>query len=189
MTWFYIVTALLLFATGVWFYFTYVANYHFATVHSGVLYRDGNRSLHEFRTALRKSGCKTVVVLVDDQELARPIFQRELNLCRQMGVNVVRLPIELGGWPSTEQIESFLKLCDDPQQRPVLVHCAQGVRRTGMMVAAYQQVALGYGDARTKELILRFGHSDRTVNDVKQFIEIYDEQTRAMSEIPEKSDE
>jgi protein tyrosine phosphatase (PTP) superfamily phosphohydrolase (DUF442 family) len=189
MIWLYLALAFVLVAAAVFVYFRWLAAYHFATVHSGILYRDGNRSVHEFKSALRKSGCKTVVILVDDEEIKQPIFQKELELCRRNGVEVVRIPIQLGGWPTTEQVEQFLRICDDPSKRPVLVHCAQGVRRTGMMVAAYQQTALGYGDTRTKELILRFGHSDRTVNDVKKFIEIYDEEKRVMTEIPPRSNE
>jgi hypothetical protein len=51
-----------------------------------------------------------------------------------------------------------------------------------MMAAAYQIKQLGYDKERAKESILRFGHSDRTANDVKRFIDGYDPATGAVPE-------
>lgn len=66
--------------------------------------------------------------------------------------------------------------------QPMLIHCAQGVRRTGMLVAAYQMTVLGWDKEKTKAAILTFGHSDRTVNDVKKFIDVYDPVTQTVPE-------
>ena len=41
---------------------------------------------------------------------------------------------------------------------------------------------MGYDKERAKDAILRFGHSDRTVNDVKRFIDGYDPATDAVPE-------
>ena len=59
---------------------------------------------------------------------------------------------------------------------------AQGVRRTGMLVAAYQESVLHFNRDQAKAALLSFGHSDRTVNDVKRFIDVYDPTNRRMSE-------
>jgi protein-tyrosine phosphatase len=63
----------------------------------------------------------------------------------------------------------------------VLVHCAQGVRRTGMMVAAYELSVLKLDKDQAVAAIKGFGHSDRTIGDVKRFIEVYDPQTQQMT--------
>ena len=74
----------------------------------------------------------------------------------------------------------FVAIVEDPAKRPVLVHCAQGVRRTGMMVAAYERSTMGWDAARAKSATLTFGHSQRTVKDVERFIDGYNPQTSAV---------
>src|SRR5213079_2639054 len=99
------------------------------------------------------------------------------------------IPVKLGGWPTTANVKEFLSLAQNKSLQPVLVHCAQGVRRTGMMVAAYQMSVLGWDKDKTKAAILTFGHSDRTVNDVKRFIDVYDPKTQTVTEkLPQSSE-
>ena len=176
-----ILIALILIAAGWWTFWTFFDTYHLATVKDGVLYRDGVRTLHEFNLAARKTHVKTVVSLVDDQEITQSPFTDELAYCKAHGIDVVRLPVPLGGWPRGEQISRFLAIADDPARQPVLVHCAQGVRRTGMMVAAYQLSVLKLDKDQAVAAIKGFGHSDRTIGDVKRFIEVYDPQTQQMT--------
>jgi protein tyrosine phosphatase (PTP) superfamily phosphohydrolase (DUF442 family) len=177
---------------GAWGWAHYVQTYHLATVQEGVLVRDGNRGMREFETAIRKTGAKSVVSLIDDQELAdpaKPQFAREMEFCRQQAVKVVRIPVKLGGWPTSEDVRKFLEVVQDKQNQPVLVHCAQGVRRTGMMVAAFQESVLGWEDGKARSAMLSFGHSDRTVKDVERFIGVYDAKDRVVTAQLEPSKE
>lgn len=163
----------------------YFETYHLATVDSGKVYRDGNRGPRELSNTLRKVQPRTVVCLIDDEELSdkeKPEFAAEVELLKQQGVEMVRIPVKLGGWPTASDIDSFLKIASDTARQPVLVHCAQGVRRTGMMVAAYQQSVLGWDDRKAEDAILAFGHSERSIGDVRRFIRVYDPQNRAMTE-------
>jgi len=167
-----------------WVWTEYLQTYHLATVQEGVLYRDGNRGLREFQTAVRNKKPKTVVSLIDDNELAdphKPMFAQEIEWCRQQGVKVVRIPVKLGGWPTTEDVRKFLDVVQDKDNQPVLVHCAQGVRRTGMFVAAYQESVLGWDDAKVKSQMPTFGHSKRTVKDVERFVDVYNAKDKAVT--------
>jgi hypothetical protein len=178
---------------GVWLYRAR-STYHLEAVQPGVLYRCGLQSFREFENAVRQTAPRTVVSLVDDREVAdpeKPQFKREIEAYAPGGGGVtssserppvvVRVPVKLGGWPEGDEVERFLAVAQDPANQPVMVHCAQGVRRTGMMVAAYQMSVLGYDKARAEREMMTFGHSDRTVNDVRRFIENYDPKTRRMT--------
>jgi len=173
------VLVIALIAVLVWSLFP--STYHLATVREGILYRDGARSVRELEKAIREVKPRTVVCLVDDQEMGdprKPQFKEEFAYLKNHGIRAERIAVKLGGWPSAQDVQQFLKIVVDPANQPVLVHCAQGVRRTGMMVAAYQESVLGYDKNRAKAQIKTFGHSDKTINDIRHFIDTYNPNTQ-----------
>jgi protein tyrosine phosphatase (PTP) superfamily phosphohydrolase (DUF442 family) len=188
----FMLALLLVIGGGAWAWAEFFQTYHYAVVQDGVLLRDGNRGAREFETALRKGRPRTVVSLIDDQELAdprKPQFAKEMELCKERGVRVVRIPVKLGGWPTTEDVRRFLEVAAAKENQPVLVHCAQGVRRTGMMVAAFQESMLGLDDKSAKAAMMTFGHSQRTVKDVERFIDVYDAKEKRVTKQLEQSNE
>jgi protein tyrosine phosphatase (PTP) superfamily phosphohydrolase (DUF442 family) len=161
-----------------------VRTYHFAAVQDGVLYRSGNRGLSEFENGVRRAHVKTVVSVIDDDELNdpnKPQFKEEAEFLASSGIKQERIPVRLGGWPSADDMKRFLAIVADPTNRPVLVHCAQGVRRTGMFVAAYQESALRYDRMKAKDSIVTFGHSNRVTDDIRKFIDDFDPATMSMA--------
>jgi len=165
-----------------WFvYANYIETYHLATVQDRVLYRDGCRTFREFQTAVGRKQIRQVISLVDDRENAKEPFSQEADYCLRSKIKYTHIPVKLGGWPTTRDVQAFLKAAQHKPALPALVHCAQGVRRTGMMVAAYQMSVLGWDKEKTKAAILTFGHSQRTVGDVQKFIDVYNPQT---NEVP-----
>jgi protein tyrosine phosphatase (PTP) superfamily phosphohydrolase (DUF442 family) len=156
----------------VWRY--YFETYHLVVVDPGKLYRDGNRSLREFRNTLRKTNPRTVVAIIDQEEYNEPEFVAARELARSRGLEWMWIPIKAGAYPRPEQVREFLAIANDPAKQPVLYHDDEGIRRAGMMMAAYQESVLGYDDAKAKASIQAFGHSDRTINEVRQFIDAYD---------------
>lgn len=174
---------LLIVAAGATWYF-YFQTYHLLTVQEGVLYRTGNRGIREFKSAVRSTHARTVVCLVDAKELAdpaKPMFAEEQQYLLDANVRFVHLPVPLGGWPTTEDVRKFLSIVEDKNNQPVLVHCAQGVRRTGMFVAAYEKSVLKWDDAKTLANMQAFGHSGRTTRDIEKFVSIYDGPSRSIS--------
>jgi protein tyrosine/serine phosphatase len=180
-----VVLLIALVAGGAYVWRCYLDTYHLATVQPRALYRDGNQSPCQFETAIRKVQPKTVVSLIDENEFAddtKPQFQVEEKFLERKGIRLERIPVKLGGWPTKADVDRFLQVASDPANQPVLVHCAQGVRRTGMMVAAYQMKEMGYDKQRAKAEMLSFGHSERTTNDITKFIDGYDPATGKVPE-------
>jgi protein tyrosine phosphatase (PTP) superfamily phosphohydrolase (DUF442 family) len=154
--------------------------YHPLTIQKDVLYRDGNRDLREFRHTLRDANIRTDISLIDDDELndpKKPQFKQEAEYCKAKGIQLVRIPVKLGGWPTSDQIKQFLGIVADPANRPVLIHCAQGVRRTGMFMAAYQLSVKDQSVPYVKGTIQAFGHKSQDLDDVRTFIDAYDPAT------------
>ncbi|MCC6422734.1 MAG: tyrosine-protein phosphatase [Phycisphaerales bacterium] len=169
-----------LFGAGVYFEFFDV--YRLETVKKGVLYRDGMRNTREFGTAIREVKPKTVVNLVTEAEFINPDkgdFQGEAKLLEREGIELVRIPIKTGGPPTEADIEKFLSIVKDPARQPVLVHCAQGIVRTGMMVAAFQKDVLGYDKQQALEAVNIFGKGWQRGARVKWFIERYYDEGKA----------
>lgn len=158
-------------------------SYHLATVQQGVLYRDGLKSKAQFEATLDRVHPKTVVSLIDERELAdarKPQLAAEAALCARHGITLDRIPVKLGGWPTSDDVRKFLAIVEDPKNQPVLVHCAQGVRRTGIFVASYEESVLGWDKQKAKAAVLSFGHGVDTVNDIKRFIDGYDPKTQTV---------
>lgn len=177
----------LLIGIAAFVFFFIIQTYHLETVQEGVLYRDGNRGMREFQNTIEQVRPKTVVSLLDDDEMADPeniMFRDEVELLEAENIRLVRIPVKLGGWPTEADIHTFLALVQNPDNQPVLIHCAQGVRRTGMMVAAYQETVQKMSDAHAGFRIERFGRKDNsdTMADVTRFIHSYDGQTGQIKE-------
>src|SRR5215213_9736901 len=70
-----VVSALvLILGTVNYVYYSYFQTYHLVVVDPGKVYRDGNRSLREFRNAVRRAKPRTVVAVIDQQEYDQPEF-------------------------------------------------------------------------------------------------------------------
>jgi len=171
-------------AGGYGIYWGLFQTYHLATVSVGVLYRDGSHSIRELRNAVREVSPRTVVSLNDAKEVddpAKPQYKEEEQYLAGQNIKLVRIPVTLGGWPDSRDVQAFLKTVTDPASQPVLVHCAQGVRRTGMFVAAYQLSVQKLDKEQAKAAIQSFGHSEKTLNDIRKFIDAYDPQNQELS--------
>ena len=179
---------LLLVTGGVFAYEHFTSVYHLAVVQPDVLYRDGARSVDELKRAIARVHPKTVVCLVEDQhemnDPAKPQFKEEAAFLESArpAITMERIPVKLGGYPTTADVRRFLMIATDPARQPVLVHCAQGVRRTAMMVASFQESELGYTPQRAKDEIITFGHSESTIDDIRRFIDAYDAKSQTVAD-------
>lgn len=107
---------------------------HFDVVKRGVLYRSGQLNTDQLQDAVKRYGIKTVV----NFQLPGKGVDVERELARRMGIDFMNLPMPGDGSGQEFQFREVLKACDDPERRPVLIHCARGTCRTGAATALYR---------------------------------------------------
>jgi protein tyrosine/serine phosphatase len=105
-----------------------------SVVDAGALLRSGQPDLEELQSIHAQTGLKTIVRLRNFHEAD----QQMRSFARQHGINVIDIPIDRGDTPSRADVQRFLRLFADKSNLPVLVHCAHGTERTGVMVALYR---------------------------------------------------
>jgi len=145
-------------AAFIWRYKT--KPYHFKEVKHGVLYRSGLLLPQKLARVLDCYGIKTVVNLhpVAADKITRGWYVDEMRICRVKGVNFINIPIPKNTPPTREQVAEWLSIIDDADRLPVLVHCVQGVVRTGMMTALFEIEYLKKAKQKALAELDMFGH-------------------------------
>jgi protein tyrosine phosphatase (PTP) superfamily phosphohydrolase (DUF442 family) len=107
---------------------------HWDEAKRGVLYRSGQLTGDQLTAAIKRHNIRTVINL----QLPGEETMAERALTARLGVNFMNLPMPGDGFGEEWQFREILKITDDPQRRPALVHCARGTCRTGAAVALYR---------------------------------------------------
>jgi protein tyrosine/serine phosphatase len=107
---------------------------HFDVVKPGILYRSGQLNGDQLADVVRQFGIRTVISF----QIPSDSVENERARARQLRVDFVNLPMPGDGFGQEVQFREVLKACDDPERRPVLIHCARGTCRTGAAVALYR---------------------------------------------------
>jgi protein tyrosine/serine phosphatase len=124
-------------------------------------------------------GIKTVIDLRDDPQ------SYEKQSVEALGMRYVNIPMSDSEYPKAAQIDSFLKLVDDPTTGKFYVHCAGGRHRTGVMGAVYRythnhwnfdQV---YAEMKAYDFYTRWGHGA-----MKQYVQDYWQRMQTASTSP-----
>ena len=95
-------------------------------------------------------------------------------LVEHAGMHYVQIPMTTHEPPTRMVIEQFLRIVDDPEARPVYVHCVGGRHRTGVMTAVYRMAREGWpADRAFKEMkAYNFG-ADFLHPEFKKFVYAY----------------
>jgi protein tyrosine/serine phosphatase len=130
-------------------------------------YRGAQPKERDYRS-LAALGIKTVIDLRDDaKDYEKPAVEA-------LGMRYVNIPMSDKHYPREEQLESFLKLANDPDTGAFYVHCAGGRHRTGVMGAVYRFTKYGwnyeqvYKEMKDYDFYTRFGHGD-----MKKYVQDY----------------
>ncbi len=117
---------------------------HFRVVRDGVLYRSGQMTEEGLKRTLHDYLIRTVITLRDKRAPGQsPPDLAEEKYCRDQGINYVRIPPRTwdahdGDAPADEGVRRFKEVMSDPGHYPVLIHCFNGIHRSGAYCAVYR---------------------------------------------------
>ena len=121
--------------------------YNFGSVEPGQIYRSAQPSPLFLRWALDRYGIKTLINLRADTPGYESAF------AARNGLRLYSFSFRATREPSPEEVARFLAALRDPENHPVLVHCRQGVDRTGYMLGLYRVAVEGWdADRATREM-------------------------------------
>jgi len=114
---------------------------------SPLLYRSAQPTAAGMQN-LQQLGIKTIVNL--------RTFHSDLDLVR--GTRLHYQQILMQAWYAEEEdMVRFLRVVNDPQNTPVLVHCQHGADRTGLLVATYRVAVQGWSKEDALEEMVQGG--------------------------------
>lgn len=130
---------------------------NFGTVVKGEIYRSGQLTAPQLERVIKRYGLRTVI---NTREVGARIDAEEAA-CREQDVRMVRIAMPGDGRGEYEQYIEALRILEDPDARPVLVHCARGTHRTGALIAAYRVRAQGWEKEKALREMKRYRFDPR----------------------------
>lgn len=118
------------------------------------LYRGAQPTTNGVRK-LAALGIKTILSLRGEGELSTV----EAKAALDAGIQYRIVPMPDFGGPKDEQVETALRIINDPQNWPVFVHCKHGEDRTGVIIACYRISKEGKTDKEALKEAKQYGMS------------------------------
>ncbi|WP_379964905.1 dual specificity protein phosphatase family protein [Epilithonimonas sp. UC225_85] len=154
-----IVVSLLLIATvlisGFVFYQKKV-RYNLVTISENKVYNSGAIPPDKLREVLDDHHIKSVIDLRDgaEQTELNPETKKQVNaeenaIDQIAGVNYYNLPTDQ--IPQDSTVKKFLKIMDNPQNYPVLIHCHHGVGRSRLFSSIYRIEYENFSNEKARE--------------------------------------
>lgn len=115
----------------------------FGVVVPGKIYRSAQPNPHGLQRVQQDIGIKTIINLRGEHVYKRDRHCRqEAHFAKKNGIKVV--VIGFRNPPTDENVRDLLNVLDGPKNRPILIHCKQGLERTGLAVAVYRLERMGW---------------------------------------------
>lgn len=105
-------------------------------------------------------GFKTILSLQCSTFERAQVFEEE-DWCFNQNKDFLHVPMSLIAPPSSEDIDKALKIILSPASWPILVHCHDGVDRTGVVIAAYRMFTNQSFGSAVGEMLDKGFHLDR----------------------------
>ncbi len=117
----------------------------------------GARPEYQGVIELSSKGIKTIINLENESRYADP----EKKQADKLGMTTFSSPMNAYRRPNDAQVNSILKVMQDPSAFPIFIHCHHGQDRTGLMVGLYRvEVQKWSPEAAYKEMLSIGFHPD-----------------------------
>lgn len=150
-------------AFGSWEIFKYqIVPKRFGVVEQDKIFRSGRIAPHLIRKTLQKHGIKVVVDLTKpDQQ--NPSWCAEQAVTEELGINRYNFPLCGDGTGDIANYANAIAVIESSKKenKPVLVHCAAGVQRTGGVIASYRLLVEKQPPATAYAELTRYGWKPR----------------------------
>lgn len=103
------------------------------------LYRGGQPVEPQYQL-LAEQGIKTVINLRSTKRL----IETERAIVEGLGMRFVSIPMTYMKSPTYKEVKRFLEVVDDPEMRPIFVHCLHGADRTGILCGIFRMIREGW---------------------------------------------
>jgi protein-tyrosine phosphatase len=130
------VAAVVLVGLGVKFGRHYVMAKRFGVVEEGEIYRSGELREWPLERVIEEYDITTILTLL--QDVPDPVQDAERRVAREKGVRLLRIGMPGDGCADYAKLDRAADILADEKLRPILVHCAAGVNRTGAVIAAWR---------------------------------------------------
>jgi protein tyrosine/serine phosphatase len=124
--------------------------YNFGTIDEGRVYRSAQPSPLFLRWLVENHGIRTLV------NLRGRTAGFESQFAAQRGLRLFSFDLSASRPPTEADVARFLDVLTDPANQPVLVHCKNGVDRTGYMLAMYRMTEQGWSREQALAEMRRF---------------------------------
>ena len=84
----------------------------------------GGQPKLEHLEKLKADGVKSIINLRQPSEHRA---EEEAAKAKELGLRYFNIPVAFGN-PNEEQVAEFLKITDDPENRPIFIHCTAAIR-------------------------------------------------------------
>jgi len=157
---------------------------NFGVVRDGAILRSGELTPRAFEQVVTDHGVRTVVDL-GAHHPGSPGDQREQSTLDALGVERVSLRLFGDAQGDPNEYVRALRVMTDPEQTPVLVHCAAGAQRTGAAVAFYRMLIERTSLDDAMREAERFGHDPADNPHLREMLETWSEPIRRSLETGE----
>jgi protein tyrosine/serine phosphatase len=141
----------------------------FAEVEPGRVYRAGMAKPGPLERVVEKHKIRTILTFLKYEE-DDPDQVAERALAEREGITLLRIPMPGNGCAEFDLLEQAAAVVADESHRPILVHCAAGVQRTGASLAVWRMKYDGWSLDRALDEMREHGYDDEDNPELREHL-------------------